>query len=266
MKTLITGGSGFLAGYLRALVPGADAPSRAELDVTDDCSVVGDYDRVFHLAAQTSPRRAEKDPLETTMVNVNGTRNVLEALKPGAVMVFVSTCHVYGLPRFLPVTEDHPLAPRGVYASSKLAAERVVAERAIVVRPFNFTGLGQPQDLALAEWAEQGRRGQSRIRCGNVGLSRDYLDVRDVAAGVLLLAERGRAGEAYNLCSGVPRKLVDLLRLVSGGEPEPDPARWRQHDAPVLYGSANKAQALGWSPAVPLERTLAQLRSPRDRP
>ena len=259
MRTLITGGSGFLGRHLRERLPDADAPGRGALDVTRDCSAVGDYDRVFHLAAQTRPRRAEADPAETLMVNVNGTRNVLNALKPGAVFVFVSTCHVYGKPQYLPLDEAHPRAPRGVYASSKLAAERVVGDRAVVVRPFNLTGPGQSTDFALADWAEQGRRGARRIRCGNVELRRDYVDVRDAAAGLLLLSERGEAGQPYDLASGQAYLLADLLREVSGGVPDPDPARLREHDVPVLYGSAEKARGLGWAPRYSIEETLSAL-------
>jgi len=259
MKTLITGGSGFLGAHLRALLPDADAPGRADLDVTSHHLDLGAYDRVFHLAAQTRPGLAEEDPSGTLTTNVFGTQHVAQAMRDDAVLVFVSTCHVYGRPVRLPIDEDHPRAPRGVYASSKLAAERLVEERAIIARPFNLTGPGQSTDFALADWAAQGRAGQRRIRCGNVDLARDYLDVRDCAAGLVLLSERGEAGRAYNLCSETPYRLEDLLRRVSGGEPDPDPERFRPNDVPVLYGSAARAKKLGWAPSFTIEETLRDL-------
>ena len=262
MKTLITGGSGFLGRHLCDLLPDADAPTSSELDITGDCSAVGDYELVFHLAAQTLPQRAEEDPAETMNVNVNGTRRLLHALAPASRLVFVSTCHVYGLPQSLPITESHPRTPRGIYASSKLAAERLVEGRAVVARPFNLTGPGQAPHFALADWALQGKAGKQRIRCGNVDLERDYLDVRDAAEGLVLLSQLGSVGEAYNLCSGNPYRLRQLLVVASGGgEPDPDPKRWRTNDVPTLVGSAEKARGLGWAPRYTISESLEALRA-----
>ena len=257
--TLVTGGAGFLGRWLVPLLD-CEAPTRAELDITSssDWAQFEGARRVVHLAAQTFPGRAEEEPAETMAINVQAVRLMAEAL-PDARIVYVSTCHVYGVPERLPIDETHPLRPRGVYASSKATAERLLP-RAVVARPFNLTGPGQSTAFAAADWARQGLDGQREIRCGDVSLVRDYLDVRDAARGLVALLERGEPGQAYNLSSGQGVTLEWMLRTVSGGEPAPRSERLRPHDVPVLIGDNRKARALGWSPAIPLTRSLEELR------
>ena len=103
------------------------------------------------------------------------------------------------------------------------------------------------------------------IEAGNLDVVRDFTDVRDVVRAYVLAWERGTAGEAYNVCSGVgrtPRSIInDLLRLsgvhadvVVRGE------RQRPADIAALVGSAAKLrQATGWSPSIPWEQTLRDL-------
>ncbi len=100
---------------------------------------------------------------------------------------------------------------------------------------------------------------------GNLSARRDFTDVRDVARAYLLLAERGRPGEAYNVCSGTAvsiRELLELLGQAAGIRVEPvvDPDRLRPADLPELYGSpAALEKATGWRPRIPLRQTLADL-------
>lgn len=258
--TLVTGGSGFLGRWLvrdRDVV----APSRGELDITrrEDWLAFRGAERVIHLAAQTHPATAEREPAEAMAANVQAVRYLGE-LFGSARVVYVSTCHVYGIPERLPVGEAHPLRPRGVYASSKATAERLLPS-ATIARPFHLTGPGHGPAFAPGDWALQGLQGATSIACGDVSLVRDYLDVRDASAALWTLLDRGAPGTAYNICSGQGVELAWILRTVSGGEPAPDNARLRPHDVPVLIGDNARLRALGWAPTVPLEQSLADLRS-----
>ncbi len=104
------------------------------------------------------------------------------------------------------------------------------------------------------------------VHVGDLKPTRDFSDVRDIIRGYWLLLERGTPGEVYNLCSGVDWSIERVLNFLIGQsragriEVRQDPARLRPSDVPVLRGSAEKAEkALGWRPAIPLEKTLTDL-------
>lgn len=276
MRTLVTGASGFLGQHLLPLLEGDEiwAPSSGEMNLADALAVaqgVAQFkpERVFHLGALTSPRAASLDPERAQLVNVGGTRALCHALlahTPGARLVHVSTCHVYGRPLRTPVTEAHPLNAEGAYAKSKAAAEAevqaVVAEGldAVLVRPFNLFGPGQSTEYALADWCAQGIAGRHHILCGDIDVERDYLDVRDAARGLVLIGARGLMGGVYNLCRGQAQPLRYLMSLVAPGcEPHVEPGRLRAKPIARLEGSRRKAGALGWEPAFSLEQTAVDL-------
>jgi GDP-4-dehydro-6-deoxy-D-mannose reductase len=100
---------------------------------------------------------------------------------------------------------------------------------------------------------------------GNLEARRDFTDVRDVVRGYWLSLEKGEPGEVYNLCSGrawVIRDMLDHLLSLSKVKVtvEPEPARMRPSDVPVLQGDAGKfRKATGWEPEIPFEQTLRDL-------
>jgi len=148
-RLLITGGSGRLGSELRPLLPGAAAPTRADLDVTDRDAVLAYLHAhrpatVVHAAAYTDVAGAERDPEACWRVNVLGTRHVAEACAAvGATLVHVSTDYVFwgdADPERAArggYREDDPTGPvRNRYALSKLAAEDEArrAPRHLIVR------------------------------------------------------------------------------------------------------------------------------------
>lgn len=100
------------------------------------------------------------------------------------------------------------------------------------------------------------------LEVGNLAARRDFLDVRDVVAAYIALAERGESGEIYNVCSGTPvaiqevlRRLILLARVPV--EVREDPARLRPSDVPLAYGDNAKLRAAtGWTPQYALDRSL----------
>jgi GDP-4-dehydro-6-deoxy-D-mannose reductase len=175
------------------------------------------------------------------------------------------------------MAEDTPLQPASPYGLSKLAQEQLALRSAaedgldvVVARPFNHVGPGQNAEFALASFAHQIARIEAGlappvIRVGNLETRRDTTDVRDVVDAYLLLAARGRRGEVYNVCSGqapVMRDLLDRLCALAAVpvRVEIDPDRLRPNDVPCLVGDASRlAEQTGWSPRVPLERTLQDI-------
>ncbi len=237
-------------------------------------------DALVHLAAQAIPAEAQKDAKATVAVNVAGTRKVLDALEPfaGAHLVYASSADVYGVPDHTPVREDAPLRPTNVYAESKVAAEEVVrafgdrpGHPTVILRPANTNGPRQNPGLAASAFAKQIAEAEAGvapavIRHGILDAKRDFLDVRDVVAAYIAAIDLMPARtETYNIGSGeaisieeILRSLVRLARIPV--KTELDPERVRGADATVLALDASAFHdRTGWSPKVPLERSLADL-------
>ncbi len=305
MRTLVTGLTGFagrhLARVLEAASPGSvygtsfPQPPGPEdrrvlrLDLRDEAAVLAFLeeirpDRIFHLAAVSNVRASWQARGETLAVNLGGTQNLLEAVRktvPACRILFVSSADVYGHAgdpdRGLAETE--PFRILNPYAFSKAAAEtlcgfygNVEGLDIVVARPFPHTGPGQSGDFVCSDWARQIvgiERGESPpvIRVGNLDVRRDFCDVRDVVEAYRALMDGGRRGEAYNICSGKPlglREVLDFLIGEAAGKPaiavEVDPARLRKTDLPLLSGSNAKiAAATGWAPRIPMAQTLRDL-------
>ncbi len=298
MRALVTGGNGFVGRHLCAELrsrgaqtfvagrsAGDDDEVDFELDLADAASVrnavvAARPDMVYHLAAQAFVPRSTEDPLGTFDTNVMGTARLVDAIRslhPGAPMrlVFVSSGEVYGAHPAgdLPLREDATTAPSNPYAASKLAGETIVlaatrakAIDAIVTRAFNQIGPGQSRPFVVPSFAARLARiaagGDPLLTVGNLEPQRDFLDVRDVVRAYADLGERGVPGEIYNVCSGVPTAIVDILRkLVTiahvGVEIREDPALVRAVDVPIVYGDNAKLRAAtGWEPTFALARTL----------
>jgi len=239
-------------------------------------------DGVVHLAGVTFVPDAERRPAAAYRGNLEATLGLLAALEaaaPRARLRHVSSSEVFGAVARdeLPVTERTPFRPLTVYGASKAAGELAAAQwgRArgvdvVVARPFNHTGPGQPPRFvcsALARQvaaAEQGRQ-PPVLRVGNMDPVRDFTDVRDVAVAYALLLERGRGGEAYNVCSGVETSVADVIAILRTLARIPlavrrDPALYRPLDVERVVGSGARATAdVGFAPTRSVETTLADL-------
>jgi len=307
-NVLVTGAGGFVGPHLvRALVaagarvrgaglgaPPGDTPldGWVEADLADLAQAqtavgAGPPDAVVHLAGQSSAARSFEAPEETFRANVSGTWSLLEAVRrvaPGARVLVVGTSEVYG--PIAPGTradERTPFAPVSPYGLSKAAAEELARAYAdahaldvVMARPFGHTGPGQPPRFVVPSFAAQiadmeAGRAEPVLRVGNLDVTRDLSDVRDVVLGYAALLERGRRGEAYNLCRGEGvhlRALVDRLagmaRVVV--RVEVDPARLRPADLPWLVGDPTRtAEETGWQVVRPLDETLRDVLDERRR-
>lgn len=289
MRILLTGANGFVGTYVQqqvACVPfldshGASIDLRNAEQVAQGVAAIAP-DAVIHLAAQSFVPESFKNPLHTYEVNFLGTLNLLAALKDGGFsgrMLYVGSSDTYGLvdPASLPVVEDAPLRPRNPYAVSKVAAEALCYQwsqtepfEVVMVRPFNHIGPGQSERFVISDFARQvveikGGFRPSLIRVGDIDVTRDFTDVRDVVRAYVLLLERGGNGEVYNVCSGKERSVLSvlesLLRL-SGVEAEivQDAERLRKSEQRRVFGSFAKLHtATGWQPEIPFEQSLKDI-------
>lgn len=286
MRVLVTGATGFVGRHLVAhLASEGDEVSISEAEITEPESLEADFDRarpevVYHLAAQADVGASFRDPAATLRTNVEGTFNVLDiAQRLGARrVVAVSSADVYGSvsEARLPVDEAAPLRPVTPYGASKAAAEMVCVQAGagrgldvVRARAFNHLGPGQSDRFVAAALAARivanERTGADAVRVGNLEARRDFTDVRDVVRAYRLLAVHGEPGEPYNVCSGLSRRVGDLAeRLVARARRpmrlEIDDDLLRPVEVAEMRGDPSKLRrATGWSPEVPLEKTLDDL-------
>jgi GDP-4-dehydro-6-deoxy-D-mannose reductase len=209
------------------------------------------------------------------------TWRLLEAVRdaaPRARVVTVTTSEIYGPcepgTRAAESAAFRPVSPYGLSkaAADQLAAAFAEAHRLDVVRarPFGHTGPGQSPQFVIPAWAKQvatieAGAAEPVLRVGNLEVTRDLSDVRDVAQGYCALIGRGRSGAAYNLCRGEGAKLTDVLAHLTSLARVPvrvevDPARLRPADLPYLVGDPElTANECGWRVTRPLEETLADV-------
>ena len=134
----------------------------------------------------------------------------------------------------------------------------------IVTRPFNHTGPGQSDAYVCPRIARQIVRAESGgpavIEVGDRSPERDFFDVRDMALAYVRAAERGRAGEVYNVATGRPVSIGAILDLLVGMSRVPLKVRSRKGARTVLTGDPSKFRSTtGWVPQIPLPQTLSDL-------
>ncbi len=296
MKAFITGVSGFVGKYLAEHllengfeVYGIDRQGAeikdCKIEVCDildkkKLSAVVEKakpDVIFHLAALSSVSKSFEAAKETKRVNVEGTRNLLDAVvatKISPVILVISSLQIYGKPDRLPIKEDAQLRPNSPYAESKVEQEKLCREyseklKIIISRSFNHTGPGQSADFVWPSFAKQiteieaGKR--KELNVGNLDVERDFSDVRDIVRAYLLAVQKCKPGEVYNICSGKAYnigKMLNVMKSYSTAKVKVtvDSARVRKEDVHVLYGDNSKfAKATGWKPEIPFEKTLKEL-------
>ncbi len=286
MVALLTGSDGFVGKYISKVTKVVPFESDGKfIDIRDysavkECIAKVEPEYVIHLAGQSSIQKSFENPRETYDVNFVGTFNLLTSLKTfgfAGRLLYVSSGDVYGIvdEQNLPVTEDVCASPISPYAVSKVAAEALCYQwsqiedfEVIIARPFNHIGPGQSDNFVVSglarQIAEQMLRGRVVLHTGDIDVSRDFLDVRDVVAAYLALLEKGENGQIYNVCSGrelAIRDIVEKLVTLAGVECEivQDNAKLRPNEQRRMVGSAARLiEATGWAPRVPLEKTLKE--------
>ncbi len=236
-------------------------------------------DQIYHLAAQSSPRKSFIIPWETLENNIKAELNIIQAcldvhLTPR--ILIISSAEIYGpvSPNQLPINEDAPLRPTNPYGVSKVAQDMLGLQYFLShklpilrVRPFNHFGPGQSEGFVATDFAVQIARielglQKNVIEVGNLSAERDFTDVRDVVEAYVMIMKKGVPGEVYNVASGRPysiQYLLDVLLKYSEAtiQVEVDPARLLPVDVPIVRGDIRRLQSLcGWQASIPFESTL----------
>lgn len=256
MKTLVTGGAGFIGSHLVQLL----LKERHHVTVLDNFSsghrvnlrpfpevrlLIGDVrdmsiveqavsgvEVVFHLAASVGNMRSIEHPLIDAETNVLGTLNVLESARrhKARKIVFSSSAGIFGELKTLPIREDHCVEPDSPYGASKLCAEKLCLAyakvhfpfEAVCLRYFNVFGVNQRFDAygnVIPIFAHKLVRHEPITIFGDGEQTRDFINVADVARANLLAGQNRGVSGAFNLGSGTRitiNELVSQMRAVSG--------------------------------------------------
>jgi nucleoside-diphosphate-sugar epimerase len=213
-------------------------------------------DAVVHLAGVASPAHADVDKLYG--VNLLGTRHLLSAVSESThsveCVLLASSAYVYGNATAGVFNEMSLPQPGNDYAVSKLAMEYMAKLwmdklPIVLVRPFNYTGVGQSESFLLSKIVGHFRRKEPVIELGNLDVSRDFSDVRAVATVYRRLLEVCPLGETVNICSGEAtslRSILELAKQISGHsiEIKVNPAFVRSNDVKELLGDPVKLKSI----------------------
>jgi len=246
-------------------------------------------DIIFHLAAQSSVPESFKNPKRTFKINIDGTLNILEAVRkfcPKAIILIPGSSEEYDGPKSKSLTvrqtgkikENQLLRPLSPYAISKACQEFLGYQyfstfnlKIILVRVFNVTGPNQGSKAICGRFAEKIAEieiGKAKpvMKVGNLNIVRDFLDVRDLARAYWLAVKKCKPGEAYNIASGKGYEIEKVLKkLLSFSKKEikikKDTRLFRKKESLVLIGNVTKFKKItGWKPKIDfLNQTLPEL-------
>ena len=299
---LVTGAAGFVGSHLLELLtrdstdivawqrPGT-APLVAgngvrweivEMHDRDEVRAAIDRARpsaVYHLAGVPHVGDSWGHTRETFAGNVLASHHLFEALRRAglAPRVLVTSSATVYTPADRALREDDPVCPNNPYGTSKLAQE-MVAMRAwqddgipgLIARAFNHVGPRQAPSFLAPSVAKQiaaieAGRLEPVLKVGNIEPQRDIMDVRDTVRAYRAMMQSAAPGEPYNVCSGRPVAVKELIALFVKHAKVPirieqDPARLRPNDTPLLLGDVSRLHRdTGWSTEISLDQTVEDL-------
>ncbi|MHC4870664.1 MAG: GDP-mannose 4,6-dehydratase [Planctomycetota bacterium] len=222
---------------------------------------------VIHLAAKAGVRPSIEDPTIYQDVNINGTVNILEAMRNSKCrkLIFASSSSVYGNNKKVPFSEsdpvDHPISP---YAATKKAGELLCHTyhhlfdiNIFCMRFFTVYGPRQRPDLAIRKFTRLMSEGKQLKMFGDGSTSRDYTYIKDILQGITSSIDRCSGFEIFNLGESKPVLLRDLISCIAknlGITPDIKVEPMQPGDVNQTYADIDKArQMLDYSPVTDID-------------
>ncbi len=298
MKTLVTGGAGFIgcavidklqrAGDEIFVIDNLSFGKREFINIDDAHFFQADIldaptidkifnavrpDRVIHLAAVHFIPYCNQHPFESSNINIRGTIHILNACKKYQVqkVFFASTAAVYPIYDEA-VSENHPTGPMDIYGLSKLTGEHLCNEfhlqtgvPVIICRFFNAFGPNETNPHLIPEIQNQVNSGLRKIKLGNLTPKRDFIHTSDMANAVHSLMSYDNKGiDIYNLGRGIEYSVTEIVDAFSRQlgekiEIEVDESRVRKVERMHLLADVSKLKSTGWQPLIGIDEGIATL-------
>lgn len=303
MKALVVGAAGFVGGYLAEYLQKdcgwfvsvtklkqevffMEGVNCYNLDILDaeavkEILLLVKPDYIFYLAAQSSVAFSWKNPDFTLDVNIKGCVHLLEAVRELEIktrVLLVGSSEEYGFVNSQQlVKEGQALYPRNIYAVTKACQNMLGTIYAnayqlevILVRAFQHIGPKQAATFVVSDFCKQVAEIEAEKRkpvlyVGNLKAKRDFTDVRDIVRAYVMLIQKGKAGETYNVGSGNAisiQELLDKILRLSKKEitVEVDFNKLRPLDVPIIAADIQKLQRItGWKRRILLEDSLEEI-------
>lgn len=223
---------------------------------------------VIHLAALTDVKHCERNPTKCFEVNVQGSQTLLEICrKRNLKLIFLSTSHVYGLPKKNPIQEMHPKNPLSIYAASKLCGEILCESYSktydmdiAIIRLFSIYGPKSPDHLVTSKIITQ-LLTKNTILLGNMNSKRDFLYIDDAMEAISLILKKWKGFDTFNVGSGKSisiQELFEMLKQISKKNPQIKKIKSaiQKNDIPEIVSDSTKIKKLGWKPKMNLNEGL----------
>jgi len=248
-------------------------------------------EQIYHLAAQSYPTVSWVSPTETIDVNINSTINIYEAIKKARkykdnkynpiVVVACSSAEygetlnqMQGLGEVY-VKETAQLQPLHPYGVSKVGQDLISFQyfmnnhiRCIRARIFNSTGTRKVNDVTsdfTKRAVEAEKTSNWELKVGNLDTKRAIMDQRDLVKGLMLLAEKGKAGDVYNISSEYVYQMSDIVKMIEKQvghklEIKVDEKLIRPTDEKIIVGDITKLKEdTGWYQDIRMEQTISDM-------
>lgn len=239
-------------------------------------------DYIINLAAISSVKLSWEIPQKTFDINVNGTLNILEAIRKNNLietrMLLIGSSEQYGdIDYSKPVSEKYELNPSNPYGISKATQEKIAKlyskvyeNDVMMVRAFNHIGPGQGKGFVVPDFIsqiveiEKGNL-EPLMNVGNLSAERDFTDVRDIVRAYRLILEKGTKGEVYNVGSGNAISISEVLeRIVAKSKVKInikiDKNRFRPIDTPKIECNNKKLKnETGWNIEYSIDESLKDI-------
>lgn len=275
MKILVTGGSGWVGAHLvnylkekRHDVTNYDIKEGFDITDYEQLRAVfrnGEFERVYHLAAQAFLGPGERDPYRDLDINAKGMINLLRVLEENPIpMVYTSSGAVYGLSK-VPHREDETPIPASNYGISKYTAENYLRKWVItkginakIIRFSSVYGRGRTEG-PVNIFLNKALKGEKLTVYGDGLQTRDMVYIEDALKGLDVVMEKGEIGELYNIGTGIESSVMQVANIISdifGSEIVFIEHEYGPFDLKRSWYNISKISKLGYQPKYTLEEGI----------
>jgi nucleoside-diphosphate-sugar epimerase len=224
--------------------------------------------KIIHLAAVSDVDYCQKNPTDTSKINIFGTQKILElARKNDSQVIFLSTAHVFGSPKNNPVDENYQKNPKSIYAATKLAGEALCESYSNsyglnigVIRLFSVYGPNSPKHAVIESITKQIIT-KKIVKLGNIKSKRDFLYIDDAINAILLIMEKNHDYNEYNVGNEKSYSINQICKILKNISKKEftiitSKTKIRKNDSRELISNSSKLKKLGWKPKTSVPEGL----------